>query len=75
MQEMSSGRIIMQYNYQNQYKNLKYGYRVQDNILNDKLTILLGIWYISDFGIVVNIRMEMKFDESNVDISITTNQK
>ena len=75
MQEMSCGRIIMQYNYQNQYKNLKYGYRVQDNILNDKLTKLLGIWYISDFGIVVNIRMEMKFDESNVDISITTNQK
>ena len=40
-----------------------------------ELTKLLGIWYISDFGIVVNIRMEMKFDESNVDISITTNQK
>ena len=44
-------------------------------LLFGKLTKLLGIWYISDFGIVVNIRMEMKFDESNVDISITTNQK
>ena len=42
---------------------------------NLSIVELLEIWYISDFGIVVNIRMEIKFEESNVDISITTNQK
>ena len=66
MQEMSSGRIKMQYNYQNQYKNLKQEYRIQDNIWSNKIVPIA----LSNF-----IRMEMKFDESNVDISIKTNQK